>query len=291
MKIKQNIIDKIKFRIADFKNEKLMKNLIKDPTTQIGKLGKSIEFVRKNRELTIKERNALELIKNLRKNLENSSDVILVKDFGSGEPNSNLSIQEMESGIEIKRNVKDICFNASSPSKFGELIFRIILENHPERCLELGTSLGISGAYQLAALNINNKGELITIEGSKNVAKIASKNFLEMGFSNFTLYEGRFKDVLSNILSKENLFDMVFIDGHHDKDATKEYFEQIYPFLSENSILIFDDINWSKGMSEVWEIIYKDIRINQSIDLDKWGICFINKHKENTKINYQKLIF
>ena len=97
---------------------------------------------------------------------------------------------------------------------------------------------------------------------------------------------GRFKDVLAGILSNEQLFDLVFIDGHHDKKATKEYFEQLYPFLSDNSILIFDDINWSEGMKQAWQEIHNDERIHCSFDLNKWGICIVDKSvKRRNKIN------
>ena len=291
MKAGFNFANKIKFKIAQYKDEKILNNLIKNPSQQISQLAKSIEFISKNKALTSEEKKAIELINNLRENLTNSNDVVLVKDFGAGSPDSNLSKMEMDSGVDINRNVRDICLSAASPSKFGELIFRMVLNYKPARCLELGTNLGISGAYQLAALKINGKGELVTIEGSENLAKIASKNFEEMGYSNFMICEGRFKDVLSDILTKEKLFDFVFIDGHHDKIATKEYFEQIYPFLSDKSVLIFDDIRWNEGMSDVWKLIYEDKRIDQSIDIGKWGICYINKEKEGVKTNYQKISF
>lgn len=291
MKIIQQIKNRIAHKTASSKNETILQKVISDPDHLISQLGKSIEFVINSHELTDEEKNAFSLIEALRNELKNSDEVIIVKDFGAGKPNAQRSKFEMESGMDSKKVVKDILTTASSTVKVGQLIFRIILNVQPKRCLELGTSLGISGAYQLAALKINNSGELITIEGAEEVSKIAEKNFHKMGFDNFTIHNGRFKDVLPKILSNDNLFDLVFIDGHHDQIATKEYFEQIYPFLEERAILIFDDIYWSEGMTKVWEEIYNDNRVNYSIDIGRWGICYVNKKISNSQVNYRKLIF
>jgi len=93
--------------------------------------------------------------------------------------------------------------------------------------------------------------------------------------------------VLPSLLSKDLLFDLVFIDGHHDKKATEQYFEQLYPFLSNNSVVIFDDIDWSEGMKQVWQQIYRDKRITCSFDLLKWGVCIIDKSGKKQKRYYQ----
>jgi predicted O-methyltransferase YrrM len=291
MKMLQGIKKRITTKLQAWKDKKLLQELVTNPDNWVRQVGKSIQFVTESKELNEEENNLIKSIENLRKALENSDEVVTVKDFGAGSPDLKLSISEMESGILSQRIIKDICLNASSSPKVGQLIFRIILNIKPKRCLELGTSLGISGAYQLAALKINNKGELITIEGSENISKIAQNNFSKLGFSNFKIYNGSFKDVLLEILSKEKLYDLVFIDGHHDKVATKQYFEQIYPSLDEKAILIFDDIYWSKGMSEVWKEIYTDNRVNNSIDIGRWGICYINKSIKPYKVNYQKINF
>ena len=132
---------------------------------------------------------------------------------------------------------------------------------------------------------------MITIEGANEVAKIASRNFTKLGYVNYSLLGGRFKDVLAGILSNEQLFDLVFIDGHHDKKATKEYFEQLYPFLSDNPVLIFDDINWSEGMKQAWQEIHNDERIHCSFDLNKWGICLVDKSVRNSKRTTYKVVY
>ncbi|HPV57261.1 MAG TPA: class I SAM-dependent methyltransferase, partial [Tenuifilaceae bacterium] len=84
--------------------------------------------------------------------------------------------------------------------------------------------------------------------------------------------------------------DFVFIDGHHDRFATKEYFETIFPYLSEKSIVIFDDIDWSKGMGEFWDEMNHDSRVKFSFDLFRWGVCFIDKHNSESRTQSYKII-
>ena len=48
------------------------------------------------------------------------------------------------------------------------------------------------------------------------------------------------------------------IDGHHDEQATIAYFEKFIPYLSKNSIIVFDDISWSDGMRRAWNTIEKN---------------------------------
>lgn len=86
------------------------------------------------------------------------------------------------------------------------------------------------------------------------------------------LYE--FDDVLLSILQSVKEIDFAFIDGHHDKDATIEYFNVIKPFLSNDAIVVFDDISWSSGMIESWEILKKDKKFIKYDDLKKLGICY-----------------
>ena len=72
--------------------------------------------------------------------------------------------------------------------------------------------------------------------------------------------------------------DFVFIDGHHDENATLSYFRQILPFLSDNAILAFDDIHWSCGMERAWNKIRKDRNLKMALDFFNVGICiFQNK--------------
>jgi len=44
--------------------------------------------------------------------------------------------------------------------------------------------------------------------------------------------------------------------------------------------MVFDDINWSEGMQEAWDIIRKNERVKISIDLFYMGILFFRKEQK-----------
>ena len=59
----------------------------------------------------------------------------------------------------------------------------------PGSILELGTSLGITSAYLALA---KPDAKMITMEGSKEIAKKALQNFETLGLNNIELTEGKF---------------------------------------------------------------------------------------------------
>ena len=236
------------------------------------------------------ESSILKIIDEIRDGYLASNETIKITDYGSGNPTSRRSNQQMHEGVIKKETVSEVCKRASTKNKWGQLIFKLIRDFKPENCLELGTCLGISGAYQVSALKLNGKGQFITVEGSPEIAKIADNGLKKLNYQGYKVNVGRFFDVLPKILSKNNLIDFVFIDGHHDKIATKKYYEFIYPYLNERSIVIFDDINWSDGMKEVWKIIHEEGEgIKTSFDFYKWGICFIDKNKKESERSFYKI--
>jgi len=217
-------------------------------------------------------------------------ETVNITDYGAGSASANLSKEQMYEGICKKDTISCIYKRTSSPVKWGELLFKIIRNFEPENCLELGTCLGISGAYQISALKLNGHGKFTTIEGSEELAKYADRNLKKLNYNDYSVKTGRFIDVLPNVLSKDSPIDLVFIDGHHDKVATKEYFELLYPYLNDKAIVIFDDINWSSGMQDVWKELYMEGKgITTSFDLYKWGISFIDKNRKETKKHYYKV--
>ncbi|MBO8152848.1 MAG: class I SAM-dependent methyltransferase [Candidatus Marinimicrobia bacterium] len=69
--------------------------------------------------------------------------------------------------------------------------------------------------------------------------------------------------------------DFAFIDGNHDGNSTINYYNQIAPNLSNEAIIIFDDIMWSINMFKAWNKIRKDSRVSLSINIFRLGICII----------------
>ena len=88
---------------------------------------------------------------------------------------------------------------------------------------------------------------------------------------------GDFSKVIPTLASTN--YDLIFFDGNHNKEATLKYFNQLLPKAHNNSIFIFDDIYWSKGMTEAWEEIKQHEKVTVSIDTFFWGIIFFRKEQ------------
>jgi len=58
-------------------------------------------------------------------------------------------------------------------------------------------------------------------------------------------------------------------------------FKQFIPYLSKESIIIFDDISWSAGMRRAWDKIERNKNVKISVNLKKFGICLIDNNIKN----------
>jgi len=213
-------------------------------------------------------------IEKLREQLKYDKTEIIVADFGAG--------LKFESS-SYKRKVSDITKSSLKSKRFGQLLFRILnfyfSEKSPEsvvHVLELGTSLGITTAY-LASVNKNYK--VLTMEGAKAVVGIAKKNFQQLGLTNIEVIEGNFDNSLPIIINQQSAIDFAFIDGNHRKEPTMRYFKEILQKTTMHSILVFDDIHWSKEMNEAWQNIKNHPSVTLSIDLFFIGIVFFRKEQ------------
>ena len=48
---------------------------------------------------------------------------------------------------------------------------------------------------------------------------------------------------------------MIFIDGNHRKEPLLDYFEKMAEISDNNTVIIIDDINYSREMEEAWNEI------------------------------------
>jgi predicted O-methyltransferase YrrM len=203
------------------------------------------------------------VIEQQRKKLLQNETVIEVEDFGAGST-------VLKSN---KRVIKNIAVSSLKPKKFAQLLFRIVQYYKPATVLELGTSLGITTSY---LANGNKNATVYTCEGSSAIASIAKTNFNDLQINNIELTEGDFAKTLSPLLNEVGKIDFAFIDGNHRKDPTVEYFTQLLNFSTPSTILIFDDIHWSKEMEDAWCFIQKHPSVTLTIDLFFIGLVFIN---------------
>ena len=214
------------------------------------------------------------VVKAIRKQLLSRTDEIEITDLGAGSTVNKSN----------KRKVSDIAKNSAKGGKWGELLFRLAKRFEPEIMIELGTSLGIGSLYQSLG---NPNGKLTTFEGCPNTAAIAQQQF-QTAKVNPTIIEGNFDDTLQPFLDSIETLDWAFIDGNHQKEPTIRYFEQCLEKCHNDSVLLFDDIYWSKGMAEAWENIKAYERVNVTLDLFQVGIVFLRKEqpKQHFTIKY-----
>lgn len=215
-------------------------------------------------------------IEALRQEMLTSAAMIEVEDFGAGS-----SVLK-----DKQRKIKDIARLSLKSSKYAKLLFRIANYYRAENILELGTSLGITTAYLASA---NKTAKVYTLEGAAAVAEIAKNNFRKLGLNNIIQTTGNFDNTLAGVLEQMKSVDLVFVDGNHRKEPTLRYAAQLTPYLHKGSIVIFDDIHWSREMEEAWDTLRMDAPVTCSIDLFFIGILFCNpdfKIKQHFVIRY-----
>jgi len=197
------------------------------------------------------------------KQLQNSKQIISVSDFGAG--------SKIIGGSN--RKVGSIAKYASIQPKYGHLYAQILKKFNFNKCIELGTSFGIGTSY--LAFNCS---DVITIEGCPNTANIAKQTFNILKIQNVNQKVGEFSDVLTSLKISNSEPMLIYIDGNHRYEPTIKYFEFFKKILPKQSILIFDDIYWTKEMKKAWLAISQQPYF--SIDLFKIGIVLLTERDE-----------
>lgn len=203
-------------------------------------------------------------IEKLRAALLKDNSFIEVEDFGAGS-----ALIKSNS-----RRIDKIAASSLKPKKFAQLLFRMVQFYAPKTIIELGTSFGISSAYMASG---HPQAYLYTLEGAGAIARVARTNFNTLGLNNIELIEGDFAITLPVVLDRIPGVDMAFIDGNHRKLPTLQYFEELLKKSTDTTILIFDDIHWSKEMEEAWELIKQNSAVTLTIDLFFIGVVFLRK--------------
>ncbi len=214
----------------------------------------------------------LALVASLRASGMQDNSIIEFLDFGAGSPEDKRTEKEMAKGKTAQTTVGKLS-SIGLKNEWSEWIYTLIKERKPKVVLELGTCCGFSSITMALA---NSDTKVYTIEGAKEIAAVAAENIKKAGCVNITQIVGRFADVLDKTLSDIAPIDFAFIDGHHDKDATVKYYRQILPFMAKGSVMAFDDISWSEGMKEAWEMITAEAGADKCEHLGKIGICHID---------------
>lgn len=272
--------------LGRIRNRKEIGRLRSCNVTELDAIAEACRTAQKKR-FTKTESGWIGRIESMRKAMEKSKEEILLVDYGAGSPHLSLTPEAMYRGREVRGRLGEVCRVASKSRRWCFMLFALIRELKPSVCLEMGTALGISTSYIAAALQLNRQGRIVTIEGSEALAFEAFQRMKKLEIGNVGMIVGRFQDILEDVLKENAPIDFVFVDGHHDGDATESYFNKILPYLSGRAVLVFDDISWSEGMKKAWQRIAGDKRVIYSVDLISMGICVYSRLESEEKGSFQ----
>jgi len=123
---------------------------------------------------------------------------------------------------------------------------------------------------------------VISVEGCPATSEIAKENFNEAGIKNIEVLTGAFDEVMPVLINSNNKPGLVFIDGNHRKEPVFKYFTQIAEISDTKTVIIIDDIYYSREMEEAWYEIKRYEKVSLTVDIYRMGIVFfregINHH-------------
>ena len=120
----------------------------------------------------------------------------------------------------------------------GSLLHILAKSVGARRILELGTAIGYSGTWLARALTPD--GQLLTVEGDPETAKIARGNFEKTGVADrVTILVGRAEEVLDDV---EGPFDFIFNDI--DKVGYPAVLGPCIERLRVGGLLVTDNVLW-----------------------------------------------
>jgi len=211
---------------------------------------------------------AWDAIEQRRQAMLRAPKVVHIEDYGTGNNRDALVMQIARSslmGSKQAQMLARLVNYMSSPEYCSN-------RHSPLRIVELGTSLGITTAY---LASVGSANEVTSFEGSPEIAAMAQLNWNKLQLNNIHLVLGNIDDTLyNNARVGEGLLDFVLIDANHTGEAAMRYFEFLADKMSEDGILVMDDIRYSPSMYQAWRCITKHPKVTASMDLGRMGMVF-----------------
>ena len=211
------------------------------------------------------------------KDLRKSRQLLEFNDFGAG----------CKTGIKRLRSVKSIYLSSSTRGVYGRFLHRLARYYEPQKILELGTSLGV-GTFHLLTGSLQS--HMTTVEGCASVFHLANEQRTLQQKERTLAFHGSFLDYFAS-LNDQEVFDMVYLDGHHDGSATLRYLTLLVPHLHENSLVVIDDIRWSKDMWAAWKQVALDTRFHLTMDFGRMGIVALRKQQQKEHFILRPVVF
>ncbi|MEM1245096.1 MAG: class I SAM-dependent methyltransferase [Acidobacteriota bacterium] len=219
-------------------------------------------------------------IEAIRKRCRGSSATLDIVDFGAGPPDATRTWDEMAAGTRSSITLDQAC-RASKPYFWSLFLHSLAGLTAARTVVELGTCLGLSASYVATA----GAQRVVTLEGAEPLAALAAEHFLELGLDTIEVVEGPFQATFARVLERSPPIDLLFVDGHHDEEATVRYFEQARFVLAPDALVVFDDIDWSDGMRRAWRAVTEAEGVEASVALGDLGVVALgNGARETTRL-------
>ena len=167
---------------------------------------------------------------------------------------------------------------ASVHAAWGRLLLALVRATSPAYVPELGTSIGISGAYISTALALHGRGRLVTIEADSDLAAQARWLFDRLGLVNVEqCVDWITAESLADVCRSCGPFDFVYVDAMKDGDVLLDVHRRLAEQASQDAIIVYDDVDWSAEMVAAWTAIQDEPSVATSIDLGRMGIVLLNR--------------
>lgn len=171
--------------------------------------------------------------------------------------------------LKNKRNVGGGLFRVNVLLQYA-----IVRSLRPDIVVETGVANGISTCYILFALYNNKKGKLYSIDLNNKICLPYGKetgwmvpNWLN---DKWELILDDSKEALPKLFRDLNKIDVFIHDSLHTYDHMMFEFNQAYPQLKENGLLLSDDVTWNNSFYDFVNIINnKNIKVIRSLGIIK----------------------
>ena len=170
------------------------------------------------------------------------------------------------------RRISDIAKRSLSTAERSSLYARICAWKSSTRALELGTSLGLNTLYLS-----EHCSEVVTFEGAETICDYAGNLFRRMGRNGIRIVEGDIGETLPVEIRKYGPADFVLIDANHRACALNQYFGTISAHAVSGTVIVIDDIRWSRSFYRAWCRLAKHQEVSLSLDLGSYGLLFLGQ--------------
>lgn len=190
--------------------------------------------------------------------------------------------QKFGSYSERPKNTKIGTIAKRGVSSFHDslILKSLIIYAGSKNVLELGSSIGLNAIVLAQGVDVS----VTSIDIDPQLIAIAQRNAQLLDLEASINFVNADADHFIDKMHKEEVrFDFIYIDANHTFDATIRYYEKLKSLLSQQGIMVFDDINWSKPMNNAWGEIKNDVK--QGVILENYNMGIWAKN-ENQKASY-----